>query len=171
MECREVQERLSAHLDGELPEEEETAVTTHLAHCRACRSRLGELRSVSAGIRGALAAWSAPPEFEHAVNRRIAALRRAKQRFHTGIVALVATGLLALMAAFAPVIAHPIDRIFVGLIGHLLRSARILLGLWWSSTVIGEPAAAAMGIGIALVSWVAAWEIIRRTWRSSSTPG
>ncbi|WP_157935371.1 anti-sigma factor family protein [Kyrpidia spormannii] len=171
MQCREVQERLSAHLDGELPEEEETAVATHLAHCPVCRIRLAELRSASLGVHEALAAWSAPPDFEHAVNRRITALRRAKQRFDAGIVALVATGLLALMAVAAPVVAYPIDHSFIRLAGHLLRGMRILLGLWWSSATIGAPVMTAMGIGIAFLSWIAAREIIRRTWRSSSTPG
>lgn len=44
-------EQLSAYLDGALPPAERTAVDAHLDACADCRSRLAELRGVSALLR------------------------------------------------------------------------------------------------------------------------
>jgi len=48
-------DRLSAHLDGELPREERTALEEHLAGCAACRddlARLGRVRDWATGYEG-----------------------------------------------------------------------------------------------------------------------
>lgn len=40
MDCRQVQELLSAYLDGELPAPQQEMVARHLASCQACRREL-----------------------------------------------------------------------------------------------------------------------------------
>lgn len=57
MKCREVQEHLSAYLDGELPEGLGRILTAHLQACEPCRAELARLHR----LEGALAALTAPP--------------------------------------------------------------------------------------------------------------
>jgi predicted anti-sigma-YlaC factor YlaD len=46
MECRQVQERLSAFQDGELKPQEQERVSEHLGSCSACRERYAEMEKV-----------------------------------------------------------------------------------------------------------------------------
>lgn len=53
MNCSEVQERLSAYFDGELADDEQTAVAAHLEGCSACGKQLavfGRLSKMSAAL-------------------------------------------------------------------------------------------------------------------------
>lgn len=52
MQCLEVQEHLSAWLDGEAPEELHGAVAAHLAECPACRAELKVLERLDAALAG-----------------------------------------------------------------------------------------------------------------------
>jgi len=62
MECREVKERLSAHLDGELDESTSRRVIHHLEGCDACREEFGAMRRIDRSMR-ALPILEAPPGF------------------------------------------------------------------------------------------------------------
>jgi len=59
MPCQEIQDNLSAYLDGELPSEEARRVEAHVEACPACRRLLRELSAVS-GVLGAMPHESAP---------------------------------------------------------------------------------------------------------------
>jgi len=50
MKCPEVQEHLSAWLDGETPEELHAAMAAHLARCPACQAELRALERLDAAL-------------------------------------------------------------------------------------------------------------------------
>jgi anti-sigma factor RsiW len=50
-ECAELEERLSAFLDGEAPEEDVAELLKHLEECHCCRSCLETLRATRALLR------------------------------------------------------------------------------------------------------------------------
>lgn len=52
MQCPEVQEHLSAWLDGEAPEELKAALAAHLADCPACRAELEAQERLDAALGG-----------------------------------------------------------------------------------------------------------------------
>ena len=60
MNCRDVETRLGAYLDGELDSAERTAVAAHLKGCRACATALDSLRAVRLAVRNELANYRAP---------------------------------------------------------------------------------------------------------------
>ena len=60
MNCREVEARLGAYLDGELDAAERTAVAAHLKGCAACAASLDRLRAVRTAVRNELATYRAP---------------------------------------------------------------------------------------------------------------
>ncbi len=68
MECREVRERLSAHLDGELDESTSRRVIRHLGWCDACGEEFGALDRIDRSVR-ALPILEAP----HGFSRELAA--------------------------------------------------------------------------------------------------
>ena len=55
MRCNEIQDRLSAVIDGELGSNERSAVEQHLAQCSACREAMTELQSLDVQLRRATA--------------------------------------------------------------------------------------------------------------------
>ena len=69
MQCPEVQEHLSAWLDGEIPKELQAALTMHLAGCPDCRSELEALERLDAAL-GRLEA-PAPQGLADKVRRRL----------------------------------------------------------------------------------------------------
>jgi anti-sigma factor RsiW len=83
--------RLSDYLDGELPEEESSRVSHHLAECAACRQVLGELREVVGRARKVV---DTPPERD--LWPQVAWKIRGRRRFSFTIPQLVAAS-LALM--------------------------------------------------------------------------
>lgn len=52
MKCNEVQEHLSAWLDGEVPEELKPRLAEHLAFCPACQAELAALARLDAALAG-----------------------------------------------------------------------------------------------------------------------
>ena len=50
LECREVQELLSAWLDGELAPEEQGLLAAHLKSCAGCRREEGQLRALDSAL-------------------------------------------------------------------------------------------------------------------------
>ncbi len=70
MDCRQIQENLSAYLDGELPPVEAAALRRHLDGCAACRQMAEELRSVSALLKNA-PRQPAPTDLADEVQRRL----------------------------------------------------------------------------------------------------
>jgi anti-sigma factor RsiW len=83
--------RLSDYLDGELPDEESSRVTRHLAECADCRQVLGELRDVVGRARTVV---DTPPQQD--LWPRVAWKIRARRRFSFTLPQLVAAS-LALM--------------------------------------------------------------------------
>jgi hypothetical protein len=83
--------QLSDYLDGELPEEESSRVTRHLAECADCRQVVGELREV---VRRASTVVDTPPDRE--LWPQVAWRIRARRRFSFTVPQLVAAS-LALM--------------------------------------------------------------------------
>jgi anti-sigma factor RsiW len=69
MKCLEVQEHLSAWLDGEVPEELKPGLADHLAGCTACRAELAALARLDAAL-GELEA-PAPRGVAAGVRRRL----------------------------------------------------------------------------------------------------
>ena len=60
MNCREVEARLGAYLDGELDASERAAVGAHLKTCAGCTAVLDRLRGVRTAVKNELAAYRAP---------------------------------------------------------------------------------------------------------------
>lgn len=71
MSCDPIRERLSEHLDGEVPPGDLAAIERHLASCEACRRELAGLRRVSAEL-GRLAHRKAPAHLAASIRDRIA---------------------------------------------------------------------------------------------------
>ncbi len=88
--CPEVQERLSAWLDGELEETWQTALSAHLEGCARCRRELAQLQALDA-VLGDLPA-PAPP---YLVDRVLARLARPPRRWWQSL-ALAATLVMGL---------------------------------------------------------------------------
>lgn len=87
-------ERLSAFLDDELPEDEALDVTRHLSACSACLDELEGLRAARAALRG-LPAVPAPPVLLSDVEAAAAmAMPRAQGRIRIGLLALAMAGLV-----------------------------------------------------------------------------
>ncbi len=74
MDCREVKDRLSPYLDGELPTELSSQIAHHLAGCEVCRRELAALTRLEAAL-GRLRA-PVPPALAEAVLTRLARRRR-----------------------------------------------------------------------------------------------
>ena len=105
MECREIQEKISAYMDGELAEGERGTVARHLQGCPTCRRLEGELRGIAAEI-AALPRRKAPPSIAQAVAREInasaetKAIRFPRRRTIEWVVAAAALLLVAVNVVF-----------------------------------------------------------------------
>ena len=89
MNCTNVQNSLSAHLDGCLPKEEREKVALHLARCRRCQARWEEMARVRAAVR-ALPAKAAPASLDTAL-RVIASRERARVAARQGMFGTLAS--------------------------------------------------------------------------------
>jgi anti-sigma factor RsiW len=69
MKCSEVQEYLSAWMDGEIPEGQRQPLADHLAGCPACRAELACLSRLDAALAGLEA--PAPRDLAAKVRRRL----------------------------------------------------------------------------------------------------
>lgn len=87
MHCQEIQDNLSAYLDGELPPEAAREVERHLEECAVCRDLLNELRSV-AHVLGGLPHASAPrgltEELQGQIERRLLLAETGEDRETAG---------------------------------------------------------------------------------------
>jgi hypothetical protein len=70
MECARTWDRLSAYLDGDLPEKERERIAQHLRQCARCAEEERALKETLALLRN-LPARKAPPELLEGVRRRI----------------------------------------------------------------------------------------------------
>jgi anti-sigma factor RsiW len=77
MRCSRIHKRLSAFLDGELPEKERKSISEHLKTCEICQGELEGLSLVSDSL-DILGAKTAPPFFGARVKRRVAGLERRR---------------------------------------------------------------------------------------------
>jgi len=95
-------DRLSAYLDGELPEADRLAVEAHLRGCPECARHLEELRAVDAAAR-ALEVEAPPGYFDSLparVGRRLSARRRTPPAWVWAAAAVLA------LAALTPLVRH-----------------------------------------------------------------
>src|SRR4051794_24098786 len=72
MNCRRVEQLLSDHLEGQLPEREADAVARHLGDCPACRQRQETFAALGTDLRG-LADLLPPPDMARRAITRWAA--------------------------------------------------------------------------------------------------
>jgi hypothetical protein len=70
MDCARTRDRLSAHLEGDLPEREREKIAQHLRQCARCAEEERALKETLALLRN-LPARKAPPELLEGVRRRI----------------------------------------------------------------------------------------------------
>jgi anti-sigma factor RsiW len=86
--------KISAYLDGELPEDERARIEKHLAECRACRAEAEELTAVTDAL-DVLEGLEPDPYFAARV-KRIALTRKQNGRLKRVIVPAAATAAAAL---------------------------------------------------------------------------
>ena len=91
MECHEVQQRLSAWLDGELDEAAGTKLTAHLKGCEACRREWRELTLLDAAL-GRLVA-PVPPGLAEKVAARVRRPRRRQWLQNVALAACLVLGI------------------------------------------------------------------------------
>ncbi len=91
MECHEVQEQLSAWLDGELAEATGALLQAHLEQCAACRQEWRELTALDAAL-GSLTA-PAPAGLAEKVVRRLRRPRRQKWLQSMALAACLVLGI------------------------------------------------------------------------------
>jgi len=77
MNCRDVQDSLSAHIDGRLSGEEKLQVSRHLSECGGCGARYEELMQIRRAVRGLPV--TAPPADLTGALRVIAARERSRR--------------------------------------------------------------------------------------------
>ena len=82
--CEQIREELSAYLDGELSEQDRSALDTHLRACEACREMLEELKGVSATISD-LPRAKAPVSLLTKVKNDIAAEPALREQVRTAV--------------------------------------------------------------------------------------
>jgi len=73
MRCQQIQELLSAYLDGELPPSPGKQIDEHLRSCAACRARWEELRETVELVR-ALPELAPPPDWRKQLTQKLASL-------------------------------------------------------------------------------------------------
>ena len=89
MTCRSVQNSLSAHLDGRLPQESQGVVEAHLARCGECAGAYEELVGVRRALRELPVLF--PPE-HLSVNLAVMASREAQRRLQRRNLGAVVAG-------------------------------------------------------------------------------
>ncbi|HYF50504.1 MAG TPA: zf-HC2 domain-containing protein [Planctomycetota bacterium] len=85
--CEQIQDELSAYLDGELSAQERAAVDAHLKGCAACQALLSELK----GVQGALAdvpKLAAPPALAAKIREGVSAGAPASEAVHEKVIAM-----------------------------------------------------------------------------------
>jgi anti-sigma factor RsiW len=97
-QCKPLDSRLTAYLDGELDDQESRALKAHLVSCARCSSDLEQQRTARQALRNAAPLIQPPPG---AYERVQASLRQAKLPPTRRRSALVAGGLAALFALIA----------------------------------------------------------------------
>jgi anti-sigma factor RsiW len=93
MQCHQIQERLSAALDGELSAAERADVDQHLAGCATCRAELSALESLDRDLRrGTVALRARAPHIAAAVTAQHSptlSTPNGRLRFRTALIAVV----------------------------------------------------------------------------------
>jgi len=112
-ECKDLGPWLSAHLDGELPEEERQEVENHLATCQVCKQLADELEETGSIIKDALPPGPVPgvdlsgvwEEIEAQANFGPTVWQRLKSQIERPVIWLptaVATAAVVLLAFVLP---------------------------------------------------------------------
>jgi len=94
MECEGIKELLSAFLDGELTEEESSAVRAHLERCPDCRKEIEAFRKVSALYRD-LEDPEPPADLEERVLAEVGGLRVSEPAADLAVAVAIASKVLA----------------------------------------------------------------------------
>jgi hypothetical protein len=105
MQCHEMQELLSAHLDGMLDPSVKIMVERHLEHCPACREEYENLKMV-AGMVSNLPLVEPPPEFRRDLRLRLEQIGRpgVKANFLQRLTVGKWSAVMAVAASFVLVI-------------------------------------------------------------------
>ncbi len=104
-ECGKFQSRLFEFLDGELNPVEEAKAQQHLAACAECRQEAATARRCDAALASASNAIASPGDLRAGFYLKLAETQRRKpvwQNWKVGIPAVLATGLLLLVASRFP---------------------------------------------------------------------
>src|ERR1041384_545756 len=72
MNCEQIQDDLSAYVDGELPPARKPEIHAHVAGCPACQRRVAELEKLASGV-AAMPQLQPAPRFLADVRRKIQA--------------------------------------------------------------------------------------------------
>jgi anti-sigma factor RsiW len=98
MTCEETVAQLSAHVDGELPDEERLAVDLHLASCEPCRRRRAVLAALRAAVQR-LPREAVSQGFDATWERRLASERQHGRRQGWRVAAWVSGMVAAILLA------------------------------------------------------------------------
>ena len=112
MDCRDAQERIGAHLDGELPPGETSAFEEHLSLCDACTAELARQRTLISSLIASDPAERVPGAADvwERIESRLESDRpqpRLIRLFHRPLALAASLGLLIGAAAFVAVWLNP----------------------------------------------------------------
>ncbi len=105
-ECGKFQSRLFEFLDGELNPVEEAKAQQHLASCAECRQEVATTRRCDSALASASNSIASPGDLRAGFYLKLAETQRKKpvwQNWKVGVPAVLATGLLLLVASRFPV--------------------------------------------------------------------
>jgi anti-sigma factor RsiW len=100
MKCSQVRRKLSAYLDGEVPDKDRAQISGHLQHCRGCQDELTALAGVSDAL-GILQGMEVPPYFMTRLRQQIKENARARpfvERIRS--IAITAATAVAVIVSF-----------------------------------------------------------------------
>jgi anti-sigma factor (TIGR02949 family) len=101
MKCSKIRKKLSAYLDGEMPEHERSVISEHLQQCKECRAELTALSAVRDAL-NSIEGMEVPPYFMTRLRQHIKEQREPvpfRQRIR-GLVFTAATAFALVASLF-----------------------------------------------------------------------
>ncbi len=103
VDCERARMLMHLRLDGELPDDDASALAEHVARCADCRAVDADLRQIDAALREGLAACEPPAELADRVRERLERARPARRPWATWLPAAA----VFLIAAIGLLVMHP----------------------------------------------------------------
>ncbi len=75
MKCSRIERKLSAYLDGEMPEQKRAVISEHLKQCEGCRAKLSGFRAIADAL-DTIEDMEAPPYFTTRLRQRLTEQKR-----------------------------------------------------------------------------------------------